>query len=113
MLRCFHYSVIAVLLLACSVASALDRDAFTFTRYQLKVSVDPTTGMLSASGTVELRNDSTSPQSNVTLQISSSLQWKSLALGNEAIPYLSQPYTSDVDHTGGLTEAIVTLPEAI
>jgi hypothetical protein len=113
MLRCIHYSVIAVLLLACSAASALDRDAFTFTRYQLQVTVDPASGMLSAGGTVDLRNDSTSPQNNVTLQISSSLQWKSLSLGKEAVPYISQPYTSDVDHTGGLTEAIVTLPQAI
>ena len=24
--------------------------------------------------------------------------------------YVSQPYTSDIDHTGGLSEAIVTLP---
>jgi hypothetical protein len=113
MLRRLHYSVLAVLLLSCAAASALDREAFTFTRYQLQVTVDPSRGMLSASGTVDLRNDSTSPQSNVILQISSSLQWKGLTLGKEAVPYLSQPYTSDVDHTGVLTEAIVTLPQAI
>ena len=27
--------------------------------------------------------------------------------------FVSQPYTSDVDHTGALSEAIVTLPQAV
>lgn len=113
MLRRLQLVTVAALLLVSSAVSALDREAFTFTRYQLKVSVDPISGMLAASGTVDLRNDSRSPQDNVALQVSSSLQWKSLSLGKDAVPYISQPYTSDVDHTGVLTEAIVTLPEAI
>ncbi len=27
--------------------------------------------------------------------------------------FVTQPYTSDIDHTGGLSEAIVTLPQAV
>lgn len=113
MLRYLYFSLLIVFLLASSAARALDREAFTFTRYDLRVSVDPASGTLVASGTVELRNDSTAAQNNVTLQISSSLQWKTISLGKEPVPYLSQPYTSDIDHTGSLTEAIVTLPDAI
>jgi hypothetical protein len=112
MLRRLYVLFVAIVVLACT-ANALDREAFVFTRYQLKISVDPVSGTLAASGTVELRNDSATPQTNVTLQISSTLQWQSLSLGKEPVPYLSQPYTSDIDHTGGLTEAIVTLPQPI
>jgi len=31
----------------------------------------------------------------------------------KALQFVSQPYTSDIDHTGSLSEAIVTLPETI
>jgi hypothetical protein len=113
MLHRLHFYVFSILLLWSMAAAALDREAFTFTRYDLKVSIDPATGALSGSGTVELRNDSASAQNNVTLQVSSSLQWRSISLGKEAVPFLSQPYTSDIDHTGALTEAIVTLPQAV
>lgn len=33
--------------------------------------------------------------------------------GSKPLQFVSQPYTSDVDHTGALTEAIVTLPEPV
>ncbi len=29
------------------------------------------------------------------------------------LQYVTQPYASDIDHTGGLSEAIVTLPQAV
>ena len=47
------------------------------------------------------------------LQISSSLSWRSITANGKALQFVSQPYTSDIDHTGALSEAIVTLPEAI
>jgi len=33
--------------------------------------------------------------------------------GDKPLQFVSQPYTSDIDHTGSLSEAIVTLPEAV
>ena len=47
------------------------------------------------------------------LQISSSLDWRSIKAGDKAVQFVTQPYTSDIDHTGALSEAIVTLPQAI
>ncbi len=47
------------------------------------------------------------------LQISSSLDWRSIKAGGKQLQFVSQPYTSDIDHTGALSEAIVTLPEAV
>ena len=64
-------------------------------------------------GKITLRNDSKSPQKNLTLQISSSLDWRSIQLDGKAVQFISQPYISDIDHTGALAEAIVTLPRKV
>jgi hypothetical protein len=47
------------------------------------------------------------------LQISSSLDWRSVKVTDKAVQFVTQPYTSDIDHTGGLSEAIVTLPQEV
>ena len=94
-------------------ALALDREAFTFTNYELEVQVEPAQQRLSARGQITLRNDSPSSQKNLVLQISSSLDWRSIQLNGKPIQFVSQPYTSDIDHTGSLSEAVVTLPQPI
>ena len=105
-----------VLLLALSfpaAAMALDRNAFTFTHYELEVQIAPETHGFAVSGTVTVRNDSNLPQRNVDLQITSSLAWTAIGMEGKTVPYITQPYTSDIDHTAELSEAIVTLPEAV
>jgi Peptidase family M1 domain len=92
---------------------SLDREAFTFTRYDLSVRIEPEQQRLAARGKITLRNDSPTPQKIAVLQISSSLDWRAIKTGDKPLQYVSQPYTSDIDHTGALSEAIVTLPEAI
>lgn len=92
---------------------ALDREAFTFTRYELDAQVEPEQQRLAVRGTIILRNDSNIPQKNLSLQISSSLDWRSIQLGGKPVQFVSQSYTSDIDHTGVLSEAIVTLPQAV
>jgi hypothetical protein len=103
------------LLLACLVFStlvfAVDRDPFTITRYELEVQVDRTTHVMAVNGKLTLRNDSNKPQKLVTLQVSSSLAWNGIALDGKLLQWLGENYTSDIDHTGSLSEAIVTLPK--
>jgi hypothetical protein len=94
-------------------ASALDREAFAFTNYDLNVRVEPDQQRLGVRGKITLRNDSTTPQKIAVLQISSSLDWRAITAAGQALQFISQPYTSDIDHTGTLTEAIVTLPSAV
>jgi len=97
--------------LASALASfALDREAFTFTKYDLDVQLEPEQQRLSVRGALTLRNDSKTPQKNAALQISSSLTWRSIQANGKPLQFVSQPYTSDIDHTGELSEAIVTLP---
>jgi Peptidase family M1 domain len=94
-------------------AISLDREAFTFTSYDLNVRVEPEQQRLGVRGKITLRNDSATAQKIAVLQISSSLDWRSIKAAGKQLQFVSQPYTSDIDHTGALSEAIVTLPEAV
>jgi len=94
-------------------ALALDREAFTVTLYQLEVQIDRTSHVMAVTGQLTLRNDSKSPQKNLALQVSSSLAWNGIALDRLPVEWIGNDYTSDIDHTGGLSEAIVTLPKEI
>jgi hypothetical protein len=102
--------------LLCSLvvsAAAINREAFTITRYDLEVRLEPEQQRLGARGKITLRNDSGQPQKIVALQISSSLNWRAIRVDGKAVQFVSQPYLSDIDHTGALSEAIVTLPAEI
>lgn len=93
--------------------TALDREAFSIPSYDLNLQVDPEQHRLGVRGKILLRNDTAAPQKIAVLQISSSLDWRSIKIGDKAVQFVTQPFTSDIDHTGALSEAIVTLPDAI
>lgn len=111
----YRTSGVLFLLLCASVLNclALDREAFTFTNYDLNVQVEPEQHRLGVRGKITLRNDSPDPQKIAVLQISSSLDWRAIKAGDKAVQFVTQPYTSDIDHTGALSEAIITLPQAL
>ncbi|HTS35423.1 MAG TPA: hypothetical protein VMH04_07110 [Candidatus Solibacter sp.] len=102
-------------LLCASVANccSLDREAFSFTTYDLTLQVEPDQHRLGVRGRVTLRNDTQTPQKIAVLQISSSLSWKSIKAGESTLQIVTQPFISDIDHTGALSEAIVTLPQPV
>jgi hypothetical protein len=105
-------SVLCVLYSSVSCLS-LDREAFTFTKYDLDVQIEPVQRRLAVRGTITLRNDSSTPQKNTALQVSSSLIWRSIQAEGKSLQFVSQPYVSDIDHTGELSEAIVALPKEV
>src|SRR5208282_595540 len=112
-LQGLRFCVLCVLCASGVHAFSLDREAFTFTNYDLSVRVEPAQQRLGARDKITLRNDSTTPQKIAVLQISSSLSWRSITAGGSGLQFVSQSYTSDIDHTGALSEAIVTLPGAV
>lgn len=105
--------VLSVVGCLASSALGLDREAFTFAKYDLDVRVDPQQQRLGVRGRIALRNDSASPQKVAVLQISSTLNWRSILAEHDPLQFVSQPYTSDIDHTGELSEAVITLPRAV
>jgi hypothetical protein len=106
-------AVLCVVLASALSSFSLDREAFAFTKYELDVQVEPEQQRLAVRGSITLRNDSSVPQKNATVQLSSSLTWRSIQARGKPLQFVSQPYTSDIDHTGELSEAIVSLPSAI
>src|SRR5450755_2405172 len=111
MKRCLALVLIG-LATACS-AGALDREAFTVTRYQLEVQIDRASHVMAITGQLTLRNDSKVAQKNVALQVSSSLSWNGIALDRKPVEWIGNNYTSDIDHTGGLSEAVATLTKEV
>jgi hypothetical protein len=108
--------LLCCLALLCSLivpAEGINREAFTITRYDLEIRLEPEQQRLGARGKITIRNDSGQPQKVVALQISASLNWRSIRVDGKAVQFVSQPYLSDIDHTGALSEAIVTLPAEI
>jgi len=94
-------------------ASALDREAFSITNYDLNLQIEPDQHRLGVRGKIMVRNDSPTPQKIAVLQISSSLEWRAINAGDKPLQIVTQPYASDIDHTGALSEAIVTLPQPV
>ena len=108
--------IFCVLCVLCGLAPgalALEREAFTISKYDLEIRLEPEQQRLGTQGKITLRNDSAHPQKVVALQISSSLNWRSIRIDGKAVQFVSQPYASDIDHTGALSEAIVALPVEI
>jgi hypothetical protein len=103
-------STLCVLCVCSSAGWSLDREAFSISKYDLEIRLEPEQQRLGARGTITLRNDSVQPQRIVALQISSSLNWRAIRVGGKTVQFVTQPYTSDIDHTGALSEAVVTLP---
>src|SRR5206468_5471994 len=73
-------------------AAALDREAFTFTKYDLDVRIEPEQQRLGVRGKITLRNDSDSPQKNLALQISSTLNWSSIQFEGKPAEFASHIY---------------------
>jgi hypothetical protein len=97
----------------CTFCFSLDREAFSITNYDLHLQIEPEQHRLGARGKITLRNDTSNPQKLAVLQISSSLDWRAIRAGDKMLQFVTQPYTSDIDHTGSLSEAIVTLPQEV
>jgi len=107
---------LGVLGVLCGLAfpsAVLDRHAFTFTRYDLNATIEPEQQRLAVRGKITLRNDSDAPQKNLALQVSSTFNWVSIQFEGKPVEFVSQTYTSDIDHTGALTEAVVVLPRPV
>src|SRR3954469_15690432 len=94
--------LLATALLAASAQGLpLDREAFTFTDYNLTAKIDPGFHVLRSFGTITLRNDSDKPQRIAVLQISSSLQWESVRLLSQVSREVTPPAQSEKERSNG------------
>ena len=94
-----------------------ERSAVFFTAYDLDARLVPASSQLAMRARLTLRNDGTAPLNRIALQISSTLQWESASLvgekGSEPLELTQHLLDSDVDHTGKVNEAILTLRQPL
>ncbi len=96
-----------------------ERNALTFTTYDLDVHLIPASAGISVRSGLTLRNDSATPLTRLVLQISSSLHWDAFS-STSPTTHAIQPLkfdlrrvATDADHTGWVQEAVVTLPQPL
>jgi hypothetical protein len=94
-------------------ATDAERQAITFLAYDLDVHLRPKEHAMAVRARIQLRNDSSNPLSRLALQISSSLQWTSVHVGDTTASFSQQLLSSDIDHTGSLREAVIPLAQPL
>jgi hypothetical protein len=86
-----------------------ERQAITFLTYDLDVHLQPREHAMAVRARILVRNDSSTPLNRLALQISSSLQWTGVHVGETPAPFSQQLVNSDIDHTGALREVVIPL----
>lgn len=98
---------------ASPVATDAERLAVRFTAMALDVRLQPAAERLAVRAVMTVRNEGKTPLAHVPLQISSSLRWEEIRVAGRAAKFAEAAVNSDVDHTGQLREAAVTLAEPL
>ncbi|HXP11375.1 MAG TPA: hypothetical protein VN828_22920, partial [Acidobacteriaceae bacterium] len=80
-------------------ATDAERQAVTFLAYDLDVHLQPREHAMAVRARLQIRNDSDAPLSRLALQISSSLRWTHVRVGDVPVAFQQQPVKSDIDHT--------------
>ncbi len=91
------------------IATDADREAVTFTAYDLDVHLRPTEHGIAVRAMLTVRNDGKTPLALIPLEISSTLNWEGIRVGNQNAAFEVATLNSDTDHTGQLREAAIRL----
>ncbi len=94
---------------ATPIADDRERQAVTFTSYDMEVHLEPAAQHIAVRALLTVRNDGKAPLAHVPLQISSSLNWERIRIGAQDVSFKVATLNSDSDHTGQLHEAAVPL----
>jgi len=94
-------------------AEDAERQAVTFTDFDLDVHLRPAEKHIAVRGLITVRNDGKSPLAHIPLQISSSLTWERIRVNAHDVVFPVATLNSDTDHTGQLHEAAVPLAQPL
>jgi hypothetical protein len=103
----------AVKLSDAPTAEDAERQAVTFTDFDLDVHLRPAEKHIAVRGLITVRNDSKAPLAHIPLQISSSLSWERIRINAHDVVFPVATLNSDTDHTGQLHEAAVALAQPL
>jgi hypothetical protein len=91
-----------------------EREAITFTAYDLDLHLVTAKSAVEAHANLTLRNDGKVPLKQIPLQVSSSLAWETLRVRSGAAgTFVQHRINTDADHTGVAREAVLTLAEPL
>ena len=96
-----------------SSADDAERQAVTFTAFDLDVHLRPAAQHIAARALITVRNDSKAPLALIPMQISSTLNWESIRVNAKDVAFQVATVNSDADHTGQLHEAAVPLAQPL
>jgi len=91
-------------------ATTEERNSLTFLSYDLDVRLIPRQESLVTQVRFTVRNDGDQPLKRIALQLSSTLKWEQVRANSANLVFAQHRVDNDADHTGAVTEAIVTLP---
>jgi hypothetical protein len=94
-------------------AEDADRQAVTFTGFDMDVRLRSAAQQIAVRALVTVRNDGKTPLSRIPLQLSSSLNWERIRLNARDVAFQVATLNSDADHTGQLHEAAVPLAQPL
>lgn len=96
-------------MLKAPIADDAERQAVTFTAYNLDVHLHPADARMAARALVTVRNDGKAALAHIPLEISSTLNWERIRVNGRDVAFQVAVLNSDADHTGQLHEAAVAL----
>ncbi len=91
------------------IADDAERQAVTFTVFDMDVHLRPAEQSIAVRALVTIRNDGKAPLAHIPLQISSSLNWERVRVLGRDVTFPVATLNSDADHTGQLHEAAIPL----
>lgn len=94
-------------------AEDAERQAITFTDFDMDVRLRPKDRHIAVRALVTVRNDGNKPLVHIPLQLSSSLNWERIRINARDIAFAQAILNSDADHTGQLHEAAVPLAQTL
>jgi len=100
-------------MIAAPVANDAERQALTFTSFDLDVHLRPDAHQIAVRASLSVRNDAKIPLERIPLQLSSSLNWERIRVEGRDIAFQVATLNADFDHTGQLHEAAVTLDQPL
>jgi len=90
-----------------------ERQSITFTAFDMDAHLELAEQQIAVRALVTVRNDGKSPLAHIPLQISSSLNWERIRIAAHDAAFTIATLNSDVDHTGQLHEAAITLAQPL
>jgi hypothetical protein len=94
-------------------AEDTERQAFTFTGFDMDVRLRTAEQYIAVRALVTVRNDGKTPLARIPLQLSSSLNWERIRVNGKDVAFPVATLNSDADHTGQLHEAAVPLAQPL